>query len=347
MERVQFTNEFANQLRQDHNLSILVVGPAGAGKSTISKRIVKRINDENKIAILISFHNVSCNQRWSLKNFLLKFPLVTHNGTEPTANKVDRDFTWISNNQDKVVLVMDGLDQSAFDISNNPNRTATVDEELLPGDLLALLLARQFLPGIRLILTSRPHSIVQFDSAIQPNIVLFVNHLLERDVDKLMRHYIPNQNVDRILTSIQTRSLRILDLMKTPLFLRLFATLYCRIGEDIWPYLDTTSKLFFKIIEEHQLSAHFNSDENVEVLERRLSAMAYDKTISGTIVFGGDDLSQYNLTATQVQDLVYVVPNIGEHGPLMRLVAFFFNHQAFQVREFLFYSFVNYLFLFK
>ena len=275
------------------------------------------------------------DRRMNLENFLLHFPLFTNNRTEPEGNKIKRGMHWILNNQSKVCLVLDGLDQAPFQISNNPSPNSSMQEELLPRDLIGLLMARRFLPGIRLIITSRPHSILAFDKMIQPDITLFVNNLLTNDMVTLMNHYIPHQDAKQILDKVGRKSNRILQLLTTPLFLQLFSMLYCEKGEDIWPYVNTASKLMKTVIKGHQDSAHLGyEEEDIAEVQKRIGRMAYEKTMLNEIVFAHSDLLRHNLTAQQVQDMCFVVPqNLVERikSSLENLLVWYFHHQSIQV----------------
>ena len=257
----------------------------------------------------------------------------------PKANKVDRGFKWIQDNQDKIFLVMDGLDQSAFQIASDPRPDITINDELLPGELIGQILSRRFLPDIRVIVTSRPHSCLDFGDGIHPNLTVFVNQLLEKDMITLMKYYIPHHDAVQILDKVRRHSARILQLLTTPLFLQLFSMLYCDKGEEIWPYVNTASKLMKTVIKYHQDSAHHSYEgEHIEELEQRIAKMAFDKTENNEIVFGQSDLDQNDLTAQEVQDLLFVVPQIADRQSVaerirspLKILSFYFAHQSFQV----------------
>ena len=91
--------------------------------------------------------------------------------------------------------------------------------------------------------------------------------------------------------------------------------------------------IFSKIIEYHQNSAHFNTEEEKSKLEEKLSRMAFDKTMNQSVVFKSSDLTKYGLTVKQIQDLVFVVPKSASDScdSLREVISLYFSHQSFQV----------------
>ena len=318
---------------------LMVIGPAGSGKTTLTKRIVKKYLEEKKMAFFISFHRIGKNDRWNLKNLLLKFPLILHGKIQPSDTQIEYDFQWILKNEEKCLIVLDGLDQSEFEISNQPLEDIDINDELFPSQLISLLLSRKFLKNVRLILTSRPHSIAQFSPLIQPNIVIFLNDLTKEDTEILMRYYIQEVDVEKILKILSMKSPRVHTLVHNPLFLRIFAMLYNLAGEKIWKIVKTTSSLFYEIIGYHQDSAHYGSEVGVEELNKKLGKMSFKKTmIEKSVVFNNDDLKEVNLTSNDIQDLVFaVVENFTKHNnsSVVGVMLFYFMHQSIQVSSFI------------
>merc|ERR1719466_527106 len=106
-------------------------------------------------------------------------------------HQTDEALAWLLANQHNITVVLDGLDQARFEISSiNVISNVDVHKKYLPSELLFLILSRKMLPGVRLILTSRPHSILNFDQTIQPDIVLFLDDLSETSMRTLMSFYI-------------------------------------------------------------------------------------------------------------------------------------------------------------
>ena len=326
-------------LRKHHGLFFFLIGPAGCGKTTLTKRMVKTWIEEKKMAFLIPFAQIDKNERHSLKFLLTQFLCRFHNlEHDPSEEEIDEAFQWILANQDQCLLVFDGLDQSSFDISNEPIEDPDINDEFLPGDLVSLLMSRRFLPNCRLVVTSRPHSLAQFAPVIQPQIVVFLNDLLSNDVEKLMNHYLDHGSASDIMAKLWVKSPRIHQLVYNPLFLRLVVLLNNEVGEDVWTYVNTTAKLFFEVIDRLQMSAHHECGldvDDVKVLNLKLGEMALSKTMEGTVIFEQKDLEKYGLSGENVQDFLFGVMKISssKHNSalLVGLMVFYFNHQSTQV----------------
>ena len=196
-------------------------------------------------------------------------------------------------------------------------------------------MSRKFLPNCRLILASRPHSLVNFAPVIQPNIVVFLNELLSNDVEKLMNYYLQQHGTaSGILENLRMKSPRIYQLIFTPVFLRLVVMLNNEVGEHVWTYVNTTAKLFFEVIQRLQMSAHHECGldvGDVEILNQKLAEMAFYKTKQGSVVFEQKDLERYGLSGENVQDFLFGVLSSNTALLVGLVVVFYFNHQTTQV----------------
>ena len=321
-------------LRNIHSLYVLLIGPAGCGKTTMSKRFVKTIIDNGGIAFFLSFHHLSNKYPWTLSQFLFKIPIIVHKGGEPSDHAIVDDFNWVVRNQDKCTLVLDGLDQSPFEISNPPPSNVTMNDILTPADIISLLLSRKFLPGIKIIVTSRPHSITNLQPRIQPDLTLFLNDLSKKDMITLIDHYLDIEDSQKFLEIVEQKSFRIYQLIYNPLFLRLFSMLYVEVGDSIWLYTSTTAKLYIELIKRLQCSSNYGNEDDIYDVSFKLERIAFDTTMNDSVVFEQKDLDRHNLTTNQVQDLVFssLTTSIGENSSIVGSVLMYFNHQSIQVR---------------
>ena len=327
-------NSVAAKLRSKHDLHLMLIGPAGCGKTTLTKRIASRCIGNNQLVIPISFHNIGKNVRMSLKYFLSGYVFITHHVSVSPDEDIETSFQWLLHNQENVVIIFDGLDQARFDIANQPPNDATMDDKLLPEVLISLILSRKVLPDTRVIITSRPHSIVNFSTHIQPDEVIYVNDLKRTGMVELMNFYIGEDNVDEILKRLEMKSSRIFQLIHNPLFLRLFAMLHDQVADNIWSYLTTTSSMFKELIERLQSSANFNSECCGEKLIKKMAEVAYQCTMQGSVIVTNEDLKGKELSANDVQDLMFGVKGQcsgAEARSLVGMMKFFFHHQSIQV----------------
>ena len=266
-----------------------------------------------------------------LKYFLLSLGMTYFSSDlRFSEHQSDEALAWLLANQHNVTVVLDGLDQARFKVSSigiSPN----VNKKYLPSELLFLILSRTFLPGIRLILTSRPHSILNFHQTIQPDFVLFLDDLTETNMRTLMSFYIQIGNVDQIIEKLLEKSPRVQQLIYCPLFLRLFASLLNLTGlNEIWKIVQSTANLFDELLRRLQDCAHNAGEiEDVSVFNK-ISELAYIKTIERSVVIDQNDLSSLNIAPSEIQDLAFGIhgtSNSAFVGPSL----FYFAHQSIQV----------------
>ena len=310
----------------------LLIGPAGAGKTTMSKRVVLSTFQSKRFAFFTPLAFVDPRQPIDLKYFIFKLGMLFFsNDFKINENNLDVAFAWLLSNQHKVTIVLDGLDQARFSVQDcKIPRIIDVYEKYKASELLVLLLSRKFLPDVRLILTSRPHSILKFHESIQPNFVLYLDDLSEEDMKVLFRFYIKTENVDEIIDKLLEKSPKIQQLTFCPLFLRLFCHLYEIIGDEIWTVVSSTANLFDELLNRLQHSAHKSSQLDEDEVMTKLSKLAYNTTMQRSVVITQEDLSKCEITPDDVQDLMIGV-NSGSSSALVGPSLFYFAHQSIQV----------------
>ena len=268
-----------------------------------------------------------------LKYFLLKLGMTYFSSeVKFSEHQTEEALAWLLGNQCNVTVVLDGMDQARFGISSiEVSSNVDVKRKYLPSELLFLILSRKVLPGIRLIITSRPHSILNFDHSVQPDIVLFLDDLSERNMRTLMSFYVQIGNAEQIVEKLLENSPRVQQLIYCPLFLRLFATLLNLIGlNEIVPIVQSSAHLFDELLRRLQDCAHNAGEIDDTNVFNKISKLAYRKTMERSVVIDQNDLSNLTIEPTEVQDLVF-----GIHGEansaLIGPTLFFFAHQSIQV----------------
>ena len=321
------------QIRKSPSPYILLIGPAGAGKTTMSKRVVLSTFQNSNYAFFVPLALVDPKNPIDLKYLIITLGLMYFSSdVKFSENQLNVAFAWLLANQHKITIVLDGLDQARFTLQKFQAKEVNCQKKFLASELLHLILARKVLPKVRLILTSRPHSILNLEKDMRPNYVLYLDDLTVEDMKKLFRVYIKNENVDDIIDKLLEKSPKIQQLTLCPLFLRLFCHLYEIVGDEIWKIVGSTANLFDELLNRLQHSAFKASQlEEIELMTK-LSKLAYIKTVGGSVVITQKDLLQCQIKPNEVQDLM-----IGVHGEansaLVGPSLFYFAHQSIQVSK--------------
>ena len=223
-------------------------------------------------------------------------------------------------------------DQSSFEVSSfTVSSNVDAHKKYLPSELLFLILSRNILSDARIILTSRPHSVLNLDASIQPSFVLFLDDLSETSMMTLMSYYVKAGEVEQIVSKLLENSPRVQQIIYCPLFLRLFASLVNLVGlNEIWTIVRSTASLFDELLRRLHDSAHCSGEiEGTNALSK-IMKLAFTKTMEGSVVINQNDLSSLTLEPNKIQDLVF-----GVHGKsnsaLVGPSLFYFAHQSIQV----------------
>ena len=306
----------------------MVVGPAGAGKTTLSKRVVLSTFQNNNFAFFIPLAFIDPQKPIDLKYLIFTLGLLYFpSEIKITENQLNVAFAWLLTNQHKVTIIIDGLDQARFTLQSCKAPTdVDVHKKYSASELLYMILARKVLPEVRLILTSRQHSILNFEINIRSKYVLYLDDLSEDDMKKLFCFYIKDEEVERVLNKLSQMSPKIQQLTFCPLYFRLFCLLYEMVGFEIFELLKSTANLFHELLIRLHNCAHKGS----QLVLTNLSKLAYNKTMEGSVVITQEDLLEYQITPNEVINTmigVHIDANSALAGPSL----FYFAHQSIQV----------------
>ena len=138
----QSTNKISREIRTCPNPYILLIGPAGSGKTTLSKRVVLSTFQNNNFAIFIPLAFVDPKNPIDLKYLLLKLPLMYFSSEIRFSEKeLNIAFSWLLANQHKTTIILDGLDQARYSLDNFKDSTEIDNhKKYLASELLNLIL---------------------------------------------------------------------------------------------------------------------------------------------------------------------------------------------------------------
>ncbi|XP_010892097.1 NLR family CARD domain-containing protein 3 [Esox lucius] len=154
-------------------------GVAGSGKTTVVRRLVHewaRDSDSQKIVLSLSFRELNLlSEPQSLQELLL----IHYSHLKPV-------LAWVVDSQPgRVLLILDGLDEFRFplDFERSP-KCSDPGRQLGLGEMVVNLIKGHLMPGISILVTSRPHAI----SKIPPLLVNRLYSVLGFSTEQ-QRHY--------------------------------------------------------------------------------------------------------------------------------------------------------------
>ena len=139
-----------NKVTDDY---IGISGEPGSGKSFLSIILSREFLKRDILCLTISLQSVNVSKKVSLFDFLQKSSTIDF---YPEANDLDNLNNWIKRNQNRLVIIFDGLDQLKGKI-NLPDKSPDIDNDKESSlTWLGYLMGRKVLKTCKLIVTSRP-----------------------------------------------------------------------------------------------------------------------------------------------------------------------------------------------
>ena len=180
-----------------------ILGQAGCGKTTLAKTTLGRVLGEDnlydaEIVFYFQFRNLDYDKESNLLKFLSPTLSAEWMKDQFRRNAV---LSRIENSK-KVVIIMDGLDETKIDFTKNHRKVSIDDEDNVEG-FLKNILNGTILSNAKKIVLSRPRQMVELPDEYRPRFL--VNILgLDQKAQKQICNDICGENQDQVYRYIQS-----------------------------------------------------------------------------------------------------------------------------------------------
>ncbi|CAK8680859.1 unnamed protein product [Clavelina lepadiformis] len=301
---------------------VSIVASAGSGKTVFSLRLAKVFSLLQRLCIHLKLIDANYEEQLTLRQLLLDNMFPGHSEEFYTAC-----FSWMQKNADKIVLILDGLDQAQYSlekISPKINYNARVPVK----DLVFNLCRKHFFPNSLLIITSRPHAVLYLPELARPQVVYALSDLSLEDTKELFLAFADED----LWRKINTTSNQMLSMCRNPLMLQMIISSNIHPSEDIGD-ASTPTRLFTTVMKNLTQSGHIHNTEDFNELVRKLRALAFHATKEGKVVLTAKQLRNAGVNPATIHDIVV---QLHTHGLSVNNclfegnTKFFFCHQTFQ-----------------
>ncbi|CAK8682550.1 unnamed protein product [Clavelina lepadiformis] len=297
-----------------------VIGNPGAGKSTLSKRLAKT---EEFTTFHINLMDLPDDDKLTLPEMLININYP--NLDEETWKNA---FEWVKNNQSQCLLVFDGLDQADFTFKKKFAKR-TYDTKQSVQNIIAGLFNEKYLAGVKIIITSRPHSMLNLPHSLQPNRNIFIRDLSYDNMKSLFYAY-TGTRAKSLWFQLSQNAPVVFSLCYNPLLLQLVITASLNPSKDVGE-ITTTTRVFATVLEGLRRSDSTRHPD-ITALILQISRLAYNATKKSTVVITPTEMEEEGLSTDDVQDIIVA---LHAYSGLSQRVfdgdqKYFFSHQMFQ-----------------
>ena len=238
---------------------------------------------------------------------------------------------WLIENQSRIVLVLDGLDQltNKIDLNKLSEIYPDQNEKFTPGQWLASILSRKVLTETKIILTSRPYSLSCLCGDLKPQKMFSLEGFTKEGLEEALKLYVDEEKRNLIQSIIKNNELGVIA--ANPISLFLFTKI---VTDDQIKYENLTpSKLHVAVFEKYfaTKNASINTKRREKML--KIEELCYKLLTKSKLVFSQNDLVE-GLNFEDLEKYVMVNASVttssyqNSEGE-KRLV---FTHQIFQVK---------------
>ena len=311
---------------QENAVEILAfVAPAGAGKTTCMRRCARKIMAENGISSESNYMSSESSQ----------FDMVVYLDMKDLENKEDvhledllfegrfetkKDqrfaYNWLFENQSRVVIFLDGLDQATFSIAEDDGfRDIPKYGKASTATVFYNVLSRNILSKTPLVISSREFKAAELPKTARPDKIVTLTGLSYPDIKKVFSAFMGDDS-DQAWKNLVASSRSLFRLLSIPVFL-LFTAIVCYLctyeGD---PLPQTVTELLGLLICQTLCdSENIRDKQHIWTIIPKLKIMAHKGMVDERVMFTKQDLKNLELAIKDVSDLIFTVPSNNFRNP--------------------------------
>ncbi|CAK8681226.1 unnamed protein product [Clavelina lepadiformis] len=325
---IHFNDLYKNKVKREVCLQDLVkqegkfisiIGRAGCGKTFVSKRLAKSFSWPQRVCLYLSFLDINYEQPLAMRQFLLEnmFPGLSE--------KVYADcFSWMQKNDEKLVLILDGLDKAQFTLLKD---LAKINYNVCVHikHLIFNLCCKHLFPNSLLVITSRPHRILYLPEQARPRVTYALGDLSVPDTKKLFCAIAG----EALWKKIESNSCQMIAMCRNPLMLQMIVSSFINLPEDIC-YASTLTRLLSTVMKNLTGCHYLNYPGSLGELVPKLRDLAFNATKEGKVVLSVQQLRNADVDSTCIHDIILQLHKCSLISLFEGGTKFYFCQQLFQ-----------------
>ena len=278
---------------------ICLCGFPGAGKTTLTRRLKRSLQqlDKKYVCFLINLNetNYPDNEKLILRKVLLdkSYPNLDSATCEDA-------FKWIRKHDDQCVIILDGYDKAKWKMTEVPPMQ-DYDTPLPIHEIMANICKKHFLPRARVVLASRPHTLITIPNGLKPKFSVILQDLHTADMKDLLFAFAESAG-EKMWESMNKTAASLKSFCLNPLMLQLYVRASRRSLQESDDML-TMTRIFSAVLTNMKRSES-STNRDIESMSDQLSRLAFNATNESRVCISIDELKQENLKADDVQDLM-------------------------------------------